>query len=327
MSNQLPPLKHILEAALLAAGEPLTLEKLAQLFDEPSPSREALQNALDELAADSATRGLELREVGSGFRLQVRGDFAPWISRLWQEKPARYSRALLETLALIAYKQPISRGEIEDIRGVAVSSHIIKTLLEREWVRIVGYREVPGRPALYATTKQFLDYFTLRSLDDLPPLAEVRNLDEAATTLDEMLEVGLVTMRTERDDGDASTAEAVSAMEATRAVATPSQPQPLESAERDGADSGWDSTTSFAQPEALTEDLASELIAKQAENCSPGQAGGGDGIPEAPQEEDEEGSRSSAVVRSLWSDERTSDPDSEDDNLSDDLLPPRSARG
>jgi segregation and condensation protein B len=170
-------LKTILEAALLAAGRPLDGDALAALFDEAAqPDPAALRDALEELARDYEGRGIEVREVSSGWRIQVRASFAPWVSRLWEEKPGRYSRALMETLAIIAYRQPITRGEIEDIRGVAVSTNIVKTLLEREWVRVVGQRDVPGRPSLYATTRQFLDYFGLRSLEDLPPLAEIRDL-------------------------------------------------------------------------------------------------------------------------------------------------------
>lgn len=188
MSTNIPALKTVLEAALLAAGQALSLEKLGSLFGDPAPSREELLEALMELGQDCATRGIELREVASGFRLQVRSDLAPWVARLWEEKPARYSRALLETLALIAYRQPISRAEIEEVRGVAVSTYIIKTLQDREWIRIVGHREVPGRPALYGTTRQFLDYFNLRGLEELPPLSAVRDLEAVAESLDELLE-------------------------------------------------------------------------------------------------------------------------------------------
>ncbi|HXH02527.1 MAG TPA: SMC-Scp complex subunit ScpB [Candidatus Competibacteraceae bacterium] len=174
----MPALKTILEAALLAAGEPLSLERLAALFDEyERPERAALRAALAELAADYRGRGLELVEVAGGWRLQVPAAYARWVSRLWEEKPGRYSRALLETLALIAYRQPITRGEIEEIRGVAVSSAILQTLKERGWIRIIGHRAVPGRPALYGTTREFLDYFNLRTLGELPPLAELRDLD------------------------------------------------------------------------------------------------------------------------------------------------------
>lgn len=174
-----PPLERILEAALQAAGKPLSLERMRELFDEhAAPSLDELRQALAQLARELADRSVELREVAGGWRLQVRDGYAPWVTRLWEERPQRYSRALLETLSLIAYRQPITRGEIEDVRGVAVSSQIIRTLLEREWVRVVGHREVPGRPAMYATTRQFLDYFNLRSLAELPPLADLRESTE-----------------------------------------------------------------------------------------------------------------------------------------------------
>lgn len=184
--NDPAQLAVLLEAYLLAAGRPLSLERLGELFDEaerPPPAR--LRDALAILARSSQGRAFELKEVASGYRLQVRERFAPWVGRLWEERPQRYSRALLETLALIAYRQPISRGEIEEVRGVAVSSNIVKTLQERDWIRVVGYREVPGRPALFATTRAFLDDFNLTSLDELPPLAVLRSLEPAPGTLDE----------------------------------------------------------------------------------------------------------------------------------------------
>jgi len=178
-------LKPILEAALLAADRPLSLDHLLALFDEAEqPERRLLREVLDSLAADCEGRGVELREVASGWRYQVRRDYAPWVTRLWEDRPPRYSRALLETLALIAYRQPITRAEIEEIRGVSVSSNIVKTLLEREWVRVVGHRDVPGRPAMYATTRQFLDYFNLKSLEELPPLAAIRDLDVISAELE-----------------------------------------------------------------------------------------------------------------------------------------------
>jgi segregation and condensation protein B len=171
-----PPLKQIVEAALLAAGGPLTPDQILGLFPETErPDRGAVLDAVASLERDYAGRGIELAEVAGGWRVQVRREIAPWVGRLWEEKPTRYSRALLETLALIAYRQPITRGEIEEIRGVVVSTNMVRTLIEREWIRIVGHRDVPGRPALYATTRKFLDYFGLRSLNDLPPLAEIRD--------------------------------------------------------------------------------------------------------------------------------------------------------
>ena len=178
-------LKRIIEAALLAAGQPLNLDKLQSLFPEGErPERDELRASLEDLGADCAERGIELKEVASGYRLQVKQELAPWIVRLYDERPPRYSRALLETLVLIAYRQPISRAEIEDIRGVSVSTNIVKTLQEREWIRVVGFREVPGRPALYGTTREFLDYFNLKGLGDLPTLAEVRSLEAIASEMD-----------------------------------------------------------------------------------------------------------------------------------------------
>jgi segregation and condensation protein B len=170
-------LKQIAEAILLAAARPVTLDQLLALFEENErPERADLREALEALEGDFEGRGIELVQVANGYRIQVRDGMQPWVSRLWEEKPARYSRALLETLALIAYRQPITRGEIEEVRGVSVSSSIMKTLQERGWVRIVGHREVPGHPAMYGTTKEFLDYFSLKSLDELPTLAELRDL-------------------------------------------------------------------------------------------------------------------------------------------------------
>jgi segregation and condensation protein B len=178
-------LKCILEAVLLAAGEPLDRAALASVFDEAErPAAADIEKALSELADDYAERGLELKEVASGFRIQVREEVNPWVGRLWEERPQRYSRAMLETLALIAYRQPITRGEIEEVRGVSVRSNIIRTLQEREWIRVVGHRDVPGKPALFGTTKVFLDYFNLTSLDDLPSLAEIRDMEILEPELD-----------------------------------------------------------------------------------------------------------------------------------------------
>jgi segregation and condensation protein B len=176
---QIEQLKPIIEAALLASTQPMTVQQLGELFGEADDvNREQIAKALEALAEDCDGRGIELKEVASGFRYQVRQDVHPWISRMWTERPSRYSRALLETLALIAYRQPITRPEIEQIRGVVVSSNIIKTMEEREWIRVVGYRDVPGKPALFGTTRAFLDYFNLKSLDQLPPLSEIRDMED-----------------------------------------------------------------------------------------------------------------------------------------------------
>lgn len=185
MSTNPPPIKDIIEAALLCADQPLGLERLADLFDEAArPAPEEIRAALEALALDWAGRTLELKQVSSGYRLQVRQEFAPWVGRLAEERAPRYSRALLETLALIVYRQPITRAGIEEIRGVSVSTHIIKTLLEREWVRVVGYRDVPGKPALYGTTRKFLDYFNLQSLSELPALADIKPIDHLQKELE-----------------------------------------------------------------------------------------------------------------------------------------------
>ncbi len=170
-------LKNVLEALLLASGEPLNLTTIASVFsDEEQPGNSKIGHALQELGADYEERGLELKEVASGFRLQVRQEVNPWVTRLREERPQRYSRALLETLSLIAYRQPITRGDIEEVRGVSVRTNIIRTLQEREWIRVIGHRDVPGKPALFGTTKVFLDYFNLKSLDDLPSLAEIMDM-------------------------------------------------------------------------------------------------------------------------------------------------------
>lgn len=182
---EIEQLKRILEALIMASSTPLNLDRMLAVFPEnQQPEKSELREALKALAEDFDGTSLELKEVSSGYRFQVRRDYAEWVSKLWEEKPARYSRALLETLALVAYKQPITRGDIEKIRGVSVNTQIMKTLLEREWVTIVGHRDVPGKPAIYATTRQFLDYFNLKSLEDLPPLAEIRDLDQLNGELD-----------------------------------------------------------------------------------------------------------------------------------------------
>jgi len=175
---QIERIKQIVEAALLCADEPLTIELLERLFAAEECDTETLKSVLDALEHDTADRGIELKRVASGYRFQVRQELAPWMSRMWEDRPPRYSRALLETLALIAYKQPVTRGDIEQVRGVTVNSNMVRMLLERDWIRVVGYREVPGRPAMYGTTKTFLDYFNLKTLDELPTLPEIKALIE-----------------------------------------------------------------------------------------------------------------------------------------------------
>src|SRR5690554_1058919 len=168
--------KHVVEAALLAAGRPLPLDTLASLFSSRAElDKDTLKRALDALAEDYRDRGLEIKEVASGYRIQIKSSMSDWLTPLWEERAPRYTRALLETLALIAYRQPITRAEIEEVRGVAVSSNIIRTLMERNWIRVVGHRDVPGKPAMFGTTKDFLDYFGLKKLEDLPALADIKD--------------------------------------------------------------------------------------------------------------------------------------------------------
>lgn len=201
--------KQIIEAAIFAAAEPLNVERLQQLFEEVMrPTTAEIKELLAELATEYYERGVELQEVASGYRFQAKAEFAPWLQRLWEKKPPRYSRAFLETLALIVYRQPISRGEIEDIRGVVVSTEIMKKLMEHEWIKIVGYRDVPGKPAIYGTTKKFLDYFNLKNLSDLPPLDNIVDLDKLEKQLTEQLGLEVATAVPEvSTDIDAELAE------------------------------------------------------------------------------------------------------------------------
>lgn len=206
--EHLQRIQNIVEAALLTAGRPLNIDQLRELFDEAErPARQVMEHVLMQLELSCRDRGFELRKVASGYRFQVRQEYATWVARLFEEKPQRYSRALLETLALIAYRQPITRGEIEDIRGVTVSSNIIRTLQEREWVRVVGHKDVPGRPAMYATTRQFLDYFNMTSLDQLPALADVRDLEEIGREIEKNMQAEI---QFEAGDGSGGVTQDVS---------------------------------------------------------------------------------------------------------------------
>ncbi len=177
---QIEKLKTILEALFAASDKPLSVNQLFEFFvgDIEQPGKDEIRQAIQQLTEKYEGSGFELKQVASGFRFQVRPEFETWVVRLWEQKPPRYSRALMETLALIAYRQPITRGEIEDIRGVSVSTSIIRTLEERDWVKSLGHKEVPGRPTLYGTTNAFLDYFNLKSLNELPTLAEIRDIDQ-----------------------------------------------------------------------------------------------------------------------------------------------------
>lgn len=265
---ELHQLKRIIEAALLASAQPLTLPQISGLFDEfAMPSQEDLASAIAELQADAAGRGVELVEVASGFRYQIRQDVHAFVSKLWTERQTRYSRALLETLALIAYRQPITRAEIEQIRGVAVSTNIIRTLEEREWVRVVGYRDLPGKPALFGTTKQFLDYFSLKSLDQLPALSEIRDLEDPET----QLALG--------DNGEAIPANVeVDDTDETPPSADDGEPGSPAEAAQDAADAepGDAATQLDANAESETEAEADTGIEAEADSESPAR---GDALP------------------------------------------------
>jgi segregation and condensation protein B len=190
MNPETLPVKNIIEAALMAAENPLTINQMLVLFEEENrPEGKLVRDVLSELQTECEGRGIELKEVASGFRYQAKQDYAPWLKKMWEERPPRYSRAFLETLVLIAYRQPVTRAVIEEIRGVAVSSHIIKTLAEREWIKVVGHRDVPGKPALLGTTKKFLDYFNLKSLSELPTLAEIKDLESKGNELEKQLQL------------------------------------------------------------------------------------------------------------------------------------------
>jgi segregation and condensation protein B len=231
-------LKNIIEATLLAAGRPVPLAQLTELFDERErPTKEQVEAALQALSEDYANRGIEVVEVASGWRIQVRSRYVDVVSRLWQERPTRYSRALLETLALIAYRQPITRSEIEEIRGVSISSTIMRTLQERNWIRTVGHREVPGRPELLGTTREFLDYFGLKSLEDLPTLAELKDVE----TIGVQLELDANSPSESSSETEAAAAEAVSDAE-TANDADSTEDESLEAADDDDAEGNESST-------------------------------------------------------------------------------------
>lgn len=206
--------KMVVEGLLLASGRPLTIANIANVFEEKErPDSKELRLIMDVIAEECDDRGFELKEVASGYRFQVKQELSEWIGKLWEEKPPRYTRALLEILSLIAYKQPITRGDIEEVRGVSVSPNIIRTLIDREWVRVVGHRDVPGRPAMFATTKQFLDYFNLKSLQDLPPLSEIKELEKSEEDLDLSSELSQSRILEIPEEDDAAANENLTALE------------------------------------------------------------------------------------------------------------------
>ena len=226
---EIDKLRRIVEGALMAADSPLSIDHLQHLFglEDAQPTRDEIRATLEDIETDCADRGYELKRVASGYRFQVREDLSPWIARLWDEKPQRYSRALLETLAIIAYRQPITRGDIENIRGVAVNSAIVKTLLEREWIRVVGHRDVPGKPALYATTRLFLDYFNLQRLEDLPPLSEIRDLVDINPEL---------ALSGKEDNADGDEADAATGLESSPGAQEEAESEDAEELEEDFAE-------------------------------------------------------------------------------------------
>ncbi len=279
MSNDEHKLKQIVEGALLAAGRPVSLDQLQGLFSESEmPEKKDLRDVLSALTEDYEGRGIEVVEVASGFRIQVRSELSPWVSKLWVERPPKYSRALLETLALIAYRQPITRGEIEDIRGVAVSTNIIKTLTEREWVRVVGHRDVPGKPALYATTKEFLDYFNLKGLNELPTLAEIRDLDSINREL-ELLDPDKPPPDSAESDGGETDADAMDT--------EPLADEPDSNAVQTASDDSNPSVHEAVRDQSLSEDAGldedTELLESgdQAETLSDTEPDPGTQAPEA----------------------------------------------
>jgi segregation and condensation protein B len=265
-------LRRIVEGALLAAGQPLSEERLLSLIDEGErPEKALLQEALQQIADSCGERGFTLRQVASGWRFQVPEDLAPWVNRLWEEKPQKYSRATLETLAIIAYRQPITRGDIEEIRGVAVSTHIVKTLAERGWVKVVGHRDVPGKPSLYATTREFLDYFNLRTLDDLPTLAEIRDIDSLNQVLDLDGQFGAALAQGEDDSAEEGLVEEEISGEKLAEAANPEEEENPEEAEslkeeespeeaRSSAETEFDEELSADDPVHREETRSEEVI-------------------------------------------------------------------
>ncbi len=270
-------LKNIIEAVLMSAEKPLKVNDIEILFagDNDMPTRDEIRKTLKLLVEDYENRGFELKEVASGFRLQVRQDYSQWIGRLWEEKPARYTRALLETIALIAYRQPITRGEIEEVRGVSVSSNIIKTLMEREWIKVLGHKDVPGKPALYGTTKEFLDYFNLKSLEDLPSLAEIKDLDQIHQELD--LDIDNTESVDEQGEAGSNDDEPGSAQadddqadkdkdNDTSATAIDADADDVESVAEDGH---AESVTTATDTEQVDEDPVVKIVAAKTDDAEP----------------------------------------------------------
>ena len=244
-------IKHFVEAALMAAGRPLSIQQLQDLFDGRStPEKARIRKAIEALEEDYEDRGLTIAEVASGFRLQIKTSMATRLQKLWEERPPRYSRALFETLALVAYRQPITRGEIEEVRGVTVSSNIIRSLMEREWIRVVGHRDVPGRPAMFGTTRQFLDYFGLKKLDDLPPLADLSDWESLRLQLD-LPEVDGATVEEVPESAEIRQIPALQAQEDAEDAVDEAEPDAEAMAQAESlADSDFEAIVASEWPEA-----------------------------------------------------------------------------
>ncbi len=262
---ELKKLKNILEAVLLAAERSMTVPQLEALFelDEERPTRDEIRKALHEMEEEYESRSFELKHVASGYRLQVKQEFSTWVGRLWEERPARYTRALLETMALIAYRQPITRGEIEEVRGVSVSSNIIKTLLERDWIKVLGHKDVPGKPTLYGTTKEFLDYFNLQKLDQLPTLAEIKDLD----AIHPELELDEDAVEGDEDSATNDEPKDLSANDAD-AQASESDETVSENSEAEAAEDVTAEDVEVAAAETETDDVAEDETSDEA-NAEP----------------------------------------------------------
>ncbi len=327
--------KLVIEAALLAAGRPLPLETLASLFASKTSEldKDTLKRALEALAEDYRDRGLEVKEVASGYRIQIKSSMSDWLTPLWEERAPRYTRALLETLALIAYRQPITRAEIEEVRGVAVSTNIIRTLMERNWIRVVGHRDVPGKPAMFGTTKEFLDYFGLRKLEDLPALADIKDgfpespqtdFLEAATATDGgdglQGEAGLPeeaqqTGQAETAEADASDGDAAgSDDQATVSEGEVSEGEAAEGAEITAAAAASESRS---VENADTDDGASEVGERDASEAGDDDAAGDDGADDDDDDGDAAGNDGAAATAAAAA-AAAADDDEGDDTAGDD---------
>ncbi|TLM76207.1 SMC-Scp complex subunit ScpB [Microbulbifer harenosus] len=310
-------LSRILEGALLAAAQPMSEDRLLALFEEgEQPERGQLREALEQIAQRCEGRGFELRQVASGWRFQVPEDLAPWVNKLWEEKPQRYSRATLETLAIIAYRQPITRGDIEEIRGVAVSSQIVRSLADRGWIKVVGQRDVPGKPSLYATTREFLDYFNLKSLDDLPTLAEIRDID----SLNAVLDLGVDATGTD-DDEPAADAAGEDAQAGADTRSSESEDEQLEEGLQEaGSDQQTLETapeeTELADETGAAVELASESYAEEA--LTPETEAGNDDAE--PQSNADEADHETGADEPVTPDHPTAEALDEDDNKSPENL-------